>query len=332
MKESFGDVITENNRRYDFAAVLKKHNLVLYPTSLETLWVNVTRRCNQACTHCHVDASPDRTEQMRPSIIEHCLDVLANNELCNNLDITGGAPELHPQFEYFVVEARKLGKHVIVRHNLTVTIDGDPSTGSNKEHLPHFFAENKVEVLASLPHYTQDLTDNIRGVGVFRKSIDSLRRLNEVGYGLPETGLILNIVYNVDGQISPVQRYEVEERFRQELLNGYGLVFNRLFSVTNMPICRFKDRLQQTGGYTDYMDKLAAAFNPLAAEQVVCRSLVSVGYDGHLYDCDFNQMLNMQILVSEPLSVSTFNMDTLLRRKIKFGVHCFGCTAGGGSS
>jgi len=319
-------------KRYNFAATLKKHKIAAAPTSLDTLWVNITHRCNQTCSHCHVNASPDRKEQMSPSVIDHCLDVLANNESCKNLDITGGAPELHPHFEYFVVEATRLGKRVIVRHNLTVTIDGDPATDSKKNYITDFFVENKVEVLASLPHYTGDITDSIRGAGVFNKSLESMRRLNEVGYGMPGTGLILNIVYNVDGPITPIQRNEIEEQFRKELLNRYQLFFNGLFCVTNMPIHRFMEQLKQSGNYHRYMRRIVAAFNPLSAEQVACRSLVSVGYDGLLYDCDFNQMLGMQIVDSKPLSISNFNVNTLLRRKIQFGPHCFGCTSGGGSS
>lgn len=324
--------MTAVDKRFDFTTTLDENNLELRPISVETLWVNITRRCNQTCTHCHVGASPDRREHMNRSVIDRCLEVLANNESIENLDITGGAPELHPDFEYLVSEARKLGKHVIVRHNLTVTFDGDPKTGANKEYLPDFFADSRVEVLASLPHYIPNHTDRIRGPGVFRKSLYSLRRLNALGYGQPGTDLILNIVHNFDGPLLPTQHAEIEERFRQRLFDRYGLVFNRLFSVTNMPINRYRNELENSGNYIGYLDRLVTEFSPSAAEQVVCRSIVSVGYDGRLYDCDFNQMLDMQIVSPEPLTIFNAELKALLARKIRFGSHCFGCTAGGGSS
>lgn len=322
--------MTEKNR-YDFQAVLAEHDLRLSPTSIETLWVNVTRLCNQACTHCHVDASPARTEQMSRSTVEHCLEILGQYEQCHNLDITGGAPELNPNFEYFVIEARKLKKHVIVRHNLTVIFDGDPQTGEKKGYLPEFFAEHQIEILASLPHYKQHLTDSVRGYGVFSKSIEGIRQLNAVGYGKEKTGLILNLVYNASGPVLPKERTELETRFKQEL-SKYGLMFDKLYAVTNVPINRFRSQLQRSGTYDEYMDVLLAAFNPKAAEEVVCRSLISVGYDGRIYDCDFNQMLGMQITAPEPMTVLNFDFDTLIKRKILFASHCFGCTAGGGSS
>lgn len=322
--------MTEKNR-YDFQAVLAEHDLRLSPISIETLWVNVTRLCNQACTHCHVDASPARTEQMSRSTVDRCLEILGQYEACQNLDITGGSPELNPNFEYFVIEARKLKKHVIVRHNLTVIFDGNPQTGEKKGYLPEFFAEHQVEVLASLPHYKQDLTDSVRGPGVFNKSIEGIRRLNALGYGKEKTGLILNLVYNAGGPVSPKVRAELEARFKQEL-SKYNLVFNKLYAVTNMPINRFRSQLQQSGTLDEYMDKLLAAFNPEAAREVVCRSLISVGYDGRIYDCDFNQMLGLQITGHEPLTVFNCDLEALIQRRILFGPHCFGCTAGGGSS
>jgi radical SAM/Cys-rich protein len=322
--------VTEKNR-YDFQAVLAEHDLRLSPTSIETLWVNVTRLCNQACSHCHVDASPSRTEQMSRYTVDRCLEILEQYEQCQNLDITGGAPELNPNFEYFVIEARKLKKHVIVRHNLTVIFDGDPQTGEKKGYLPEFFAEHQIEILASLPHYKQDLTDSVRGYGVFSKSIEGIHQLNAVGYGKENTGLILNLVYNASGPVSPKERAELETRFKQEL-SKYGLMFDKLYAVTNVPINRFHSQLQCSGTYNEYVDTLLAAFNPEAASEVVCCSLISVGYDGRLYDCDFNQMLGMQITDREPMTVFNFDFDTLIKRKILFASHCFGCTAGGGSS
>lgn len=324
-----GIAIEEKN--YDFLSVLAQNNLELTPLSIETLWVNVTRLCNQACRHCHVDASPKRTEQMQLPIVDRCLQILKQHEQVRNLDITGGAPELNPNYDYFVREARKLNKHVVSRHNLTVIFDGNPENGQTKEYLPEFFAQNQVELLASLPHYESNYTDNIRGHGVYKKSIEGIRLLNKAGYGKEKTGLILNLVYNAEGPVSPTQRLELESRFRQELAQ-YGLVFNKLYAVTNMPINRFRALLQNAGTYTDYMDSLVRSFDAQAARSVACRSLISVGYDGRIYDCDFNQMLGMQIMDSRRLTVYDFNYDVLINRTIRFGFHCFGCTAGGGAS
>lgn len=323
--------VLAKDKRYDFYDALARYDLKLVPISIETLWVNVTRLCNQACRHCHVDASPRRTEQMEREIIDRCLEILEQYTQIKNLDITGGAPELNPYYDYFVTEARKLNKHVVSRHNLTVIFDGNPENGEQKEYLPAFFAAHQVEILASLPHYESHYTDSVRGTGVFNKSIEGIRLLNAVGYGRKETGLILNLVYNADGPVSPKQRLELEARFKEELLR-YGLIFNGLYAVTNMPVNRFKAQLQRSGTYNEYMDSLVKNFDPKAARGVACLSVISVGYDGRLYDCDFNQMLDMQITNSRPLTVFDFDLDALIERKIRFGSHCFGCTAGGGAS
>jgi radical SAM/Cys-rich protein len=319
------------DNRYDFWAVMEKHNLKVSPESIETLWVNVTHKCNQSCCHCHVDASPYRTEQMDRVVIDRCLEILQKHKEIKNLDITGGAPELNPHFDYFVTAARKLGKHIIVRHNLTIIFDGDPVTGAGKTYLPEFFAGFEVEVLASLPHYQQQETDIVRGQGVFWKTIEGIRLLNSIGYGKEETGLILNLVYNVSSPISQEERKRVEMKFKAEL-SKYGLVFNKLYAVTNMPVNRFRSQLELSCTYDSYMTALVRAFDPVAIKDIVCRSLVSVGYDGRLYDCDFNQMLGMQLVVDVPLSVFNFDFDKLIKRKIMFTSHCFGCTAGGGSN
>ena len=323
--------VLTKDKRYNFYDALAEHDLKLAPISIKTLWVNVTRLCNQACRHCHVDASPRRTEQMERETVDRCLEILEQYQQIKNLDITGGAPELNPNFDYFVTEARRLNKHVVSRHNLTVILDGNPDNGEHKEYLPAFFADNQVEVLASLPHYESHYTDSVRGRGVFQKSIEGIRLLNAAGYGKEGTGLILNLVYNSNGPISPKQRTELEARYRDEL-SRYGLIFNKLYAVTNMPVNRFRAQLQRAGTYDEYMDSLVKNFDPEAARVVACRSLVSVSYDGRIYDCDFNQMLNMQITNSRPLTVFDFDFDALIERKIQFASHCFGCTAGGGGS
>ena len=318
--------------QYNFVNVLKQRNLTLSPTSPETLQVNITMLCNQACHHCHVDASPKRTEQMDLKTIDKCLEILEECESMVNLDITGGAPELNPHFDYFVTGARKLNKHVMVRHNLTVTFDGNPQTGKDMSYLPEFFARNKMEVISSLPYYQEFFTDRQRGRGVFNKSIDSIRLLNEQGFGVEESGLQLNLVYNPVGAYLPADQQSLEKDFKKELKEKFDITFNNLFTITNMPIHRFRNQLERRGNYEEYMTKLVNAFNPTAAEGVMCRSLISVGYDGRIYDCDFNQMLGMQIYNGKPMSVFNISFDWLKQRDILFASHCFGCTAGAGSS
>lgn len=318
--------------RVDFIATLKKAGLTFSPVSIKTLWVNITSRCNQACAHCHVGASPDRTEKMSRATVEQCLEVISKLDSCENLDITGGAPELHPDFDFMVLEARKMEKQVTIRHNLTVTIDGDSGSGASKEYLPHFFAENGVTVLASLPHYDEQITDQVRGPGVFKKSINAIRQLNSLGYGQPDSKLILNLVHNYEGPISKEGKDQLEEEFKKALFTRYGLLFNSLLVVTNMPIGRYRSHLQMRGVLEEYTRSLEDSFSPKSVDGLVCRYLVSVGHDGRLYDCDFNQMLGVEVSNPIPASVYRFDYTALLHRKIKFGTHCFGCTAGGGSS
>jgi radical SAM/Cys-rich protein len=306
----------------------------LPPLSIDTLQVNVTKLCNQVCRHCHVDASPNRTEKMSPEGIAKCLEILAKHPQITKLDITGGAPELHPQFDEFVEKAVALGKHVMVRHNLTVQLDGNPQTKESKEYLPQFFAKNRVEVISSLPYYQQFFTDSQRGQGVFGKSMEAMKRLNAVGYGVEGSGLLFNLVYNPVGPYLPAAQASLEADYKRELKQKHGLVFNSLYTITNMPINRFKLHLEKTGQLDSYMDKLVAAYNPAAAAGVMCRSLISVSHDGRIYDCDFNQMLEMDAVDGEgrPLGIFDFDFDRVLRRPIQFDAHCLGCTAGAGSS
>ena len=320
--------------KYDFEDRLRRSGIELRPLALDTLQVNVTKLCNQACRHCHVDASPARTEMLSPEGVEKCLEILARHPRIANLDITGGAPELHPGFDAFVGRAAALGKRVMVRHNLTVQLDGNPQTGESKEYLPAFFARHAVEVISSLPYYQQYFTDAQRGSGVFHKSLEAMRRLNAAGYGVEGSGLVLNLVYNPVGPYLPAAQAALEADYKRELKARFGLGFNRLYTITNMPINRFRLHLDKSGQYAAYMDKLLAAFNPAAAEGVMCRSLVSVGHDGRIYDCDFNQMLELraQGAGGGPLSIFDFDFDEVLARRIRFGEHCLGCTAGAGSS
>lgn len=318
---------------HHFEGLLETHGIELPPLSVETLQVNITKLCNQACRHCHVDASPARTEMLSPEGIRKCLEILERHPQIRKLDVTGGAPELHPQFDEFVREAVRLGKQVMVRHNLTVQHDGNPQTKESKAYLPEFFAQQGCEIISSLPYYQEYFTDSQRGSGVFTKSIEAMRRLNAVGYGVEGSGLTFNLVYNPVGPYLPASQSSLEADYKRELKAKFGVVFNGLFTITNMPINRFRLHLEKSGQYAGYMDKLAAAFNPAAAQAVMCRSLISVGHDGSLYDCDFNQMLEMGVAgPDKPATLFDFDFEALMRRRIRFDSHCLGCTAGAGSS
>jgi radical SAM/Cys-rich protein len=320
--------------RYAFEPLLRARGLALPPLAIDTLQANVTKLCNQVCRHCHVDASPSRTEKMSRAGIERLVAILAAHPQITKLDITGGAPELHPDFDWLVAEATALGRHVMARHNLTVQLDGNPVTKENKEYLPEFYAKHRVEVISSLPYYQEFFTDSQRGKGVFGKSMEAMKRLNAQGYGHEGSGLVLNLVYNPVGPYLPAAQAVLEADYKRELKDKFGIVFNGLFTITNMPINRFRLHLEKSGQYESYMEKLLAAFNPTAAEGVMCRSLISIGWDGTIYDCDFNQMLEMDVKGAggKPATIFDFDFDALMRRRIRFDSHCLGCTAGAGSS
>ena len=290
-----------------------------------TLQINVGRKCNQACRHCHVDASPQRTEMMPDDVVDACLDLLARSPRIATLDITGGAPELHPRFREMVVRARALERGVIVRHNLTVQLE------PGHEGLPGFFADHRAEVVCSLPHYLPESTDRQRGGGVFDKSIRALQALNAVGYG-KATGLVLTLVSNPVGAFLPPRQEDLERDTREHLLRHHGVVFDRLHTITNMPIARFESWLKRADLYDDYMARLRGAFNAATVPGLMCRHLVSVGYDGRLFDCDFNQMLEMELEPGLPRDVRSLDVGALSHRTIRTGEHCYGCTAGAGSS
>ncbi len=320
--------------RHDFDALLQSQGIELPPLGITTLQVNITKMCNQVCRHCHVDASPKRTEALSRAGVERCVELLATYPEIRTLDITGGAPELHPDFEWLVAQARALDRHVMVRHNLTVTFDGHPQSGASMAHLPDFFARHRCEVVCSLPYYQEYFTDAQRGDGVFAKSIAGLQRLNGLGYGRAGTGLPLNLVYNPVGAYLPAAQSVLQADYQRELSTRFGIEFNQLYTITNMPINRFKGHLEKSGQYADYMDKLLGAFNVDAATGVMCRTLISVGHDGRLYDCDFNQMTDMPVAGQAGRAATIFDFDfaALMRRRIRFASHCLGCTAGAGSS
>ncbi|MDC4223933.1 MAG: arsenosugar biosynthesis radical SAM protein ArsS [Candidatus Manganitrophus sp.] len=297
----------------------------LYATGISIFQMNVGKLCNQACRHCHVDAAPDRREMMPQEIAEACIDALAQTDI-PTVDITGGAPELNPHFRWVVSEARALGRHVIDRCNLSVLLL--PSQAD----LGAFLAGQRVEIIASLPYYRPTQTDAQRGEGVFEKSIAALRLLNQLGYGAPGSGLILNLVYNPAGAFLPPKQEAIEAQFRKELERRHGVAFNRLYTITNMPIGRFLEFLIETGNVESYMERLANAFNPAAAAGVMCRHTLSVGWNGTLYDCDFNQMLDLPVGSGSSRHISDFDPAVLHSRRIVTGNHCYGCTAGTGSS
>ncbi len=299
----------------------------LRPSKIEIFQVNIGKLCNQTCAHCHVDAGPDKkVENMSRETLEICLDILSKHDI-PTVDITGGAPEMHPHFRWFVEECRKLGKTVMDRCNLTIV-------QSNKKYrdLPEWFAAHEVQIVSSLPYFSKIRTDAQRGDGVFEDSVKTLQQLNAVGYGNEGTDLILDLVYNPSGAYLPAGQAGLEREFKSQLKRRYGIEFNRLFAITNMPICRFLDYLLESDNYEDYMNQLVSAFNPAAVAGVMCRNTISVSWDGYLYDCDFNQMLDLKVSDRSLQHVSQFNFNSLSNRDIVLNQHCYGCTAGAGSS
>jgi len=297
----------------------------LHASDVSVLQMNVGKRCNQACRHCHVDAGPDRTEVMRDEVVEACLRLLESSDIAT-VDITGGAPELHPRFREIVRRAHATGRHVIDRCNLTIT------RLPNYADLPEFLAEHRVEVIASLPSFAARQTDAQRGSGVFEDSIAALRQFNQLGYGVTNSGLLLNLVTNPVGAFLPAPQQALEADWKRELMRRYGIVFNRLYTITNMPISRYLQFLIDSDNLQGYMDRLVTAFNPSTIEGLMCRYTLSVGWDGRLYDCDFNQMLDLGTSSDAPQTIFDADVQSLASRRIVIGPHCFGCTAGAGSS
>lgn len=289
---------------------------------MNVLQINVGRVCNLACKHCHVEAGPHRTEIMSREVMEACLRAYVSQGF-STIDITGGAPEMNPDFRWLVKEAVKLCSHVIVRTNLVIMLEdgyGD---------LPEFYRDHKVELFCSLPHYKAKTTDRQRGANVFERSIEVLKRLNSVGYG-KDPDLILNMVYNPAGAFFPPDQNAMEKEYKAALESRYGIVFNNLFCITNNPIGRFGDFLIRSGNFISYMNKLHSAFNPATLENMMCRYQVSVGYDGSLYDCDFNQAAGIGISTGE--TIFDIAGKPYKPRRICFDKHCYACTAGAGSS
>ncbi len=312
-----------------FADRLRKRDVQLRRTAIDTVQINVGKLCNQACLHCHVDAGPQRTEIMERRTAELALEfVRAANT--RTVDITGGAPELNPSFRFLVEQARNDGRHVMDRCNLTVLFE------PGQEELPEFLASHQVEVVASLPCYSEENVAKQRGRGVYEKSIQALRRFNALGYGEEGSDLILNLVYNPVGAHLPPPQPQLEVDYKRELEQRFGIHFNNLYTLTNMPIARFAHSLERDGKFASYLELLATSFNPATLDGLMCRHLVSVSWDGFFYDCDFNQMLDLRLGAGKPFRLGEQSADELVQhlqhREILVGAHCYGCTAGAGSS
>lgn len=317
-----------------FEPTLARHGWpTLTPAQLEIFQINVGKLCNMTCRHCHVDAGPDRKEIMDRETIDACLAALDQTE-AHTVDLTGGAPELNPHFRYLVEQCVLRGKHVIDRCNLTVLLL------PRLQDLPAWFAEQGVEVVCSLPHYRQRNTDAQRGDGTFEQSVTALKRLNAVGYGQGDPRRQLTLVSNPVGAFLSANQGQIEREWKAGLLKNHGITFDRLITINNMPISRYLEWLEQSGNLSAYLELLVNAFNPATVSGLMCRNTLSISWDGRLFDCDFNQMLDLEIQLSErdapgirsALHIRDFHPDRLAQRQIVTGRHCFGCTAGTGSS
>lgn len=321
-----GGLFAEGKLPYFKDKIAETGHFPLRPKKLEILQINVGYMCNQVCAHCHVDAGPDRKEIMTRETMEQCLDVVRHTG-ARTVDLTGGAPEMNPNFRWFVNEVVKAGvQEVIVRSNLTII-------RANKTYydLPQFFKEHHVHVISSMPHYTRGKTDKQRGEGVFDQSIKALQELNALGYGVPDSDLQLDLVYNPSGAFLPADQVAMERDFKKALKADFNIEFHKLFALTNLPISRFLDYLIVSENYEEYMYALVEAYNPAAVANVMCTNTLSVGWDGELYDCDFNQMLGLNV-ASPVKHIKDYNEALLANRAITTSQHCYGCTAGAGSS
>lgn len=310
-----------------FDKTIKSHGKdVLRPKEIQVFQINIGKLCNQSCAHCHVDAGPDRKEEnMSRETLEMCLDVIKTHKI-PTVDITGGAPEMNPHFRWFVEECSLAGVEVIDRCNLTIIMAHEKYSD-----LPEFFAKHQVKVVSSLPHFSKTRTDNQRGDGVYEQSVAALHKLNEVGYGMEYSDLTLDLVYNPSGAFLPGGQESLEKEFKRQLKRKHGISFNQLYAITNLPISRFLDYLIETDNYEQYMTELVNAFNPATLDGLMCRSTLSISWDGYIYDCDFNQMLDLKV-ASQIKHISEFNLLELADRNIVTNQHCYGCTAGAGSS
>jgi len=307
---------------------LEEHGLCpVVASSVKTLQINMGSLCNMSCAHCHVEAGSDREDsedQTGRDVLEQCLRVIGNFGI-PTVDITGGAPEMNPHYRWFLKECRAKGLRIITRTNLSILLE------DGYEDMAAFFAARKVEVVASLPFYTGTVTDRVRGAGAFYRSIEALKLLNGLGYGKPGTGLLLSLLYNPAGAYVSPSQGAIEADFRRRLKEDYDIYFTNLFTLTNMPVGRFFTFLERSGNLEQYINRLIDSFNPEAASNAMCKDLISVGWDGTLYDCDFNQMMFLKCTVEHP-TIWDFEKKVLEGRRIIVGLHCYACMAGAGSS
>ena len=309
-----------------FNKKLEEHQVVLQRNAIDILQINLGKLCNQACHHCHVEAGPNRTEIMTEKTVDRIIELMGKTIGLKSIDLTGGAPEMNPYFKKLVSAARAMNLEVIDRCNLTIFYE------KGFEDIPLFLKNQKVHIIASMPCYTKDNVDKQRGRGVFDKSIEALRLLNSLGYGIKGTGLKLDLVYNPGGAFLPGNQEKLESDYKRELKQFFNLEFNQLYTITNMPIKRFLDDLNRQGKYEEYMNLLVNNFNIHAAESVMCKSLISIGWDGQIYDCDFNQMLEIPVDSKTTSLWDIQGIDDFKNRNIALANHCYGCTAGAGSS
>ena len=308
-----------------FEKQLERHNLTLKRKRITTLQVNIGKRCNQACSHCHVESSPTRTENMTEDTVDRLIELLSKEPHIDTVDITGGAPELNPHFRRFVQSLRILNKTVIDRCNLTILFE------PNQEDTAQFLVDHQVQIVASLPCYLEDNVDKQRGRGVFDKSIQALQHLNALGYGQPHSNLVLDLVYNPVSPHLPPPQSRLENDYKTYLQTHFGISFNQLYTITNMPIKRYREYLTRLGQLETYMNLLQENFNPNSVENVMCKHLVSIGWDGQIYDCDFNQMLEIPV-GNSCLNIWDISALSDIGSSIATRAHCYGCTAGSGSS
>jgi len=310
-----------------FAEKVRSSVGALRRRGVDVLQVNMGRYCNLACIHCHVESGPNRKEMMSRETVDGVLRFLAATDI-PTVDLTGGAPELNPHFDYLVESAVGMKRHVMDRCNLTVIFE------PGKEYLPEFFERHRVELVCSLPCYSEENVDRQRGKGTFDASIRALQVFNDLGYGKASSGLILNLVYNPVGPHLPPPQSQLEIDYKRELRGKFGIEFNHLYCLSNMPITRYETHLKLRGEYDRYMELLESSFNPATLDQVMCRNLLSVSWDGAIYDCDFNQMLDLPLrdTAGEPLTIDSLTLDQVADQSILVGNHCYACTAGPGSS
>lgn len=297
----------------------------LHADGIDILQINLGNKCNLTCKHCHVAASPDNNEIMPGKYLEKCLEIIKKYPI-ETIDLTGGSPEMHPELTWFIEKVSQFNRRLLVRTNLVILLQDEYS------HFIDLFAKNNVELVASLPGYNKEVVDRLRGAGVFEKSIQVLKKLNKIGYGVEDSELVLDLVYNPAGSYLPGSQKALEAELKNHLRNKYNIKFNNLFSLTNCPVGRFLEYLVKSDNYKDYMHELVSAFNKNALQNVMCRNTLSVGWDGKLYDCDFNQMLKMPINHGAPNHLEQFDYRALKNRQIVIGNHCLSCTAGAGSS